>query len=114
MSAAQLQRIQSYLRVAAPRGRDHEQVGPFLATFNRVDVNPYLNYAIPDDRATPSPADVAALVDAYRARERNHASSTSPRSRPTSSPPWSPGGFTVEGRLPLMTYVGAEDMPAPE
>ena len=33
MSAAQLQRIQSYLRVAAPRGREHERIGPFFATF---------------------------------------------------------------------------------
>ena len=114
MSAAQLQRIQSYLRVAAPRGRDHEQVGPFLATFNRVDVNPYLNYAIPDDRATPSPADVAALVDAYRARERKPRLEYVPSLAPDVEPALVAGGFTVEGRLPLMTYVGAEDMPAPE
>ena len=60
MSAAQLQRIQSYLRVAAPRGREHERIGPFLATFNVSTDNPYLNYAIPDDSATPDAGDVAA------------------------------------------------------
>ena len=35
MTAADLQRIQSYLRFTAPRGRDHTKIGPFLATFNR-------------------------------------------------------------------------------
>jgi hypothetical protein len=53
-------RIQSYLRFAASQQRDTERIGPFLATFSRHSANPYLNYAIPDDGAAPSLADVNA------------------------------------------------------
>ena len=45
-------RIQDALRHHAPRGRDTEQIGPFLATFTRDTTNPYLNYAIPDEGGT--------------------------------------------------------------
>ncbi len=62
--------IGSYIRSAASRVRDTERIGPFLATFSRHSANPYLNYAVPDDGAVPSPADVTALVDAYRGRGR--------------------------------------------
>jgi hypothetical protein len=62
--------IQSYLRVAASHQRDTERIGPFLATFSRANDNPFLNYAIPDDNATPTPADVAALIVAYEKRSR--------------------------------------------
>ncbi|MDP8964138.1 MAG: hypothetical protein M3O33_09180 [Cyanobacteriota bacterium] len=44
-------RIQSYLRFAASQQRDTERIEPFLATFNRYNDNPFLNYAIPDDKA---------------------------------------------------------------
>jgi hypothetical protein len=42
-------RIQSYLRFAASQQRDTERIEPFIATFNRYNDNPFLNYAIPDD-----------------------------------------------------------------
>ena len=57
------------MRRSAAAGRSTEQVGPFLATFSAGSTNPYLNYAIPDDGASPSPADVADLVSAYRRRD---------------------------------------------
>jgi hypothetical protein len=63
-------RIQSYLRFAASQQRDTQQIGPFLATFNRHSANPFLNYAIPDDAATPSLTDVNALIAAYESRGR--------------------------------------------
>lgn len=69
-AAADLHRIQAYLRVAAPRGRDHARIGPFLATFNRGSDNPYLNYAIPDDGVAPQRAQIDALVTAYTGRNR--------------------------------------------
>jgi hypothetical protein len=47
-------RIQSYLRFAASQQRDTERIEPFIATFNRYNDNPFLNYAIPDDNAVPS------------------------------------------------------------
>ncbi len=63
-------RIQSYLRVAGSHQRDTERIGPFLATFTPSNDNPFLNYAIPDDHATPSPVDVTALIAAYEKRLR--------------------------------------------
>jgi ribosomal protein S18 acetylase RimI-like enzyme len=114
MTAAQLQRIQAYLRVAAPRGRDSERIGPFLATFNRDSDNPYLNYAIPDDGATPSPDDVAALVDAYRERARKPRLEYIASLAPAAEPALLAAGFEVEGRLPLMVYGGGADRPLPD
>src|SRR4051794_9934340 len=64
------QRLQQYVRVTAARGRDTERVGPFLATFDPHDDLKYLSYAIPDDGARPTPADVAALIAAYARHER--------------------------------------------
>ena len=114
MGAAELQRIQSYLRVAAPRGRDHERIGPFLATFNRDSDNPYLNYAIPDDGATPSADDVAALVNAYRARARKPRLEYVSSLAPAVEPALLAAGFEVEGRLPLMVYRGGVEKPVPD
>ena len=63
-------RIQSYLRFAASQQRDTERIEPFVATFNRYNDNPFLNYAIPDDNAVPSLGDVNALITAYEKRGR--------------------------------------------
>ena len=100
--------------MAAPRGRDHEQMGPFLATFSPATDNPYLNYAIPDDGATPSDGDVAALAEAYRRRERKPRLEYIPSLAPAVEPALLAAGFDVEGRLPLMTYSGGPDVPAPD
>ena len=96
-------RIQDALRHHAPRGRDTEQIGPFLATFTRDTANPYLNYAIPNEGATATPADVQALVDAYLARERKPRLEYIPSVAPTVEAVLLEAGFEVEGRLPLMT-----------
>jgi ribosomal protein S18 acetylase RimI-like enzyme len=60
--------IQTYVRKTAPRGRETEKVGPFLATYSRGTKHPMLNYAIPDDGARPSAAEIDALTGAYRRR----------------------------------------------
>jgi ribosomal protein S18 acetylase RimI-like enzyme len=114
MSAAPLQRIHAYLRVAAPRGRDVERIDPFLATFNRDTDNPYLNYAIPDDGATPSESDVAALVAAYRRRERKPRLEYIASLAPDVEPALLAARFEVEGRLPLMVYRGSKERPLPD
>lgn len=69
-------RIQSYLRFAASQQRDTEQIGPFLASFNRYSANPFLNYVIPNDAATPSLTDVKALIAAYEIADENRVWST--------------------------------------
>jgi GNAT superfamily N-acetyltransferase len=100
-------RIQDALRHQAPRGRDTERIGPFIATFTRETDNPYLNYAIPDEGSSATPSDVDALVAAYRARMRKprleYISSTAPEIERLLLA----AGFEVEGRLPLMTCTDA-------
>jgi ribosomal protein S18 acetylase RimI-like enzyme len=100
-------RIQDSIRRAAPRGRDSEQIGPFLATYNGNTANPYLNYAVPDDGARPSAGDVDALVAAYHARDRKPRLEYVPLVAPAVEPVLVDAGFEVEGRLPLMTCLEA-------
>jgi ribosomal protein S18 acetylase RimI-like enzyme len=107
-----LQRIQAYLRVAAPRGREHERIGPFLATFSPDDDNPYLNYAIPDDHSSPSRVDVEMLVAAYRAHSRTPRLEYIASLAPAVEPMLLSAGFEAEGRLPLMTYRGGNEAAA--
>src|SRR5689334_19970407 len=95
--------IQDALRHHAPRGRDTEQIGPFLATFSRDTDNPYLNYAIPDEAGTATAAEVEALSTAYRSRERKPRLEYIPAVAPAIEPVLVGAGFEVEGRLPLLT-----------
>ncbi len=105
--------IQTYIRSGVGRGRAMERVGPFLVTFSHRSDNPYLNYAIPDDGATPSSADVTALVTAYQRRGRvprlEYLTSVAPAVEATLVA----GGFVVEGRLPIMvcTPDSVRDLP---
>ncbi len=107
--------IQAYIRGGVERGRDTERVGPFLATFSRHSDNPYLNYAIPEDGATPSPADVAALIASYHRRGRTPRLEYLPRLAPAVEAALVAAGFTAEGRLPLMlcTPDSARALPVP-
>lgn len=97
--------LQHYLRGAAARDRDVERVGPFTATFDLTNNNPYLNYAIPDDGARPTAEDVAALAAAYRQRGRVPRLEYLPTAAPDVEAALVAGGFEVEGRLPGMTCV---------
>jgi ribosomal protein S18 acetylase RimI-like enzyme len=111
--ASNLIRIQAYLRVAAPRGRDSARIGPFLATFNRETDNPYLNYAIPDDDAAPTLDEIAALVAAYREQERRPRLEYVPSVAPRVEAALLEASFAVESRTPLMVYVpGSAPPPA--
>ena len=108
-------RIQSYLRIAASQQRDTEQIGSFLATFSRSNDNPFLNYAIPDDNATPSPAEVTALIVAYEKRSLKPRLEYVAQLAPAVEGALIDTGFRVEGHLPLMICApGAEQiLPVP-
>lgn len=108
--------IQAYLRTAASRVRVTEQVGPFLATISPDNTNPYLNYAIPDDGATPTAADVAALIAAFQARQRTPRLEYLTSLAPAVEAALVAGGFVVEGRLPLMVYdrAAVQQVPDPD
>jgi predicted GNAT family acetyltransferase len=107
--------IQSYIRIAASRTRDTERIGPFLATFSRHSENPYLNYAIPDEGAKPTAAEMGALVAAYRRRNRLPRLEYLPGVSPDLESLLLAAGFSVEQRFPLMICVpGRQDaVPAP-
>lgn len=109
-------RIQSYLRFAASQHRDTEKIGPFLATFNPHSPNPYLNYAIPDDNATPSLTDVKELISAYEKRDRKPRLEYIAALAPAVEEALTSAGFTVEGRLPLLTCIPGKEqfLPIPE
>ena len=103
--------IQSYLRFAVGQQRAIEQIGSFLASFNRFDPNPYLNYAIPDDGATPSLSNVQALITAYRQRDRQPRLEYVTRLAPAVEEVLLSAGFTPEGRLPLLVCTpGSEQI----
>ncbi|MEG4225772.1 GNAT family N-acetyltransferase [Microcoleus sp. N9_B2] len=103
--------IQAYLRFATSQQRDTERIGPFLATFSPHSANPYLNYAIPDDGAAPSLADVNALIAAYSGRARKPRLEYFTKLAPAVEEALISAGFTVEGRLPLMTCTpGSEKL----
>jgi len=106
-------KIQAYIRSGAVRGRDTVQVGPFLATFSRRTDNPYRNYAVPTDGATPKSVDVGALIDAFRQRGRTPRLEYLTSVAPAVEPALVAGGFVVEGRLPVMvcTPDSVHDLP---
>jgi ribosomal protein S18 acetylase RimI-like enzyme len=105
--------IQRYLRSAVSVGRDLEQVGPFLASFDPTTAHPYLSYAIPDDGAEPSAADVVALRAAFERRERIPRLEFLPAVAPAADDALRAGGFTLEAELPLMTSAPGETPDAP-
>lgn len=106
-------RIQQYLRSAAARERDVVRVGPFLATFDARDANPYLSYAIPDDGAEPTGAEVAALLDIYHQRDRLPRLEYLPSVAPAVERALLDGGLVVEARLPGMVCTAGTLVPVP-
>lgn len=66
----QINELQAFLRATAARGREVVRVGPFDAFFDPNDDMKYLNYAVPDDDAEPSSADIEALRAAFHERQR--------------------------------------------
>ena len=97
------QQLQQYLRGTAVRHRDVERIGPFLATFDPHSSIPYLSYAIPDDGARPTSADVAALIDAYARHDRLPRLEYLPMAAPDVEAALVAGGFVIEAHLPVMT-----------
>jgi ribosomal protein S18 acetylase RimI-like enzyme len=90
------------MRRAAATGRTTEQVGPFLATFSSDSTNPYLNYAIPDDGARPSPSDVDALTGAYQRRDLLPRVEFLVDTAPDAETALLAAGWSVERRIPVM------------
>jgi ribosomal protein S18 acetylase RimI-like enzyme len=97
-----LSALQSHMRRAAAAGRATEQIGPFLATFSPDSTNPFLNYAIPDDGARPSPFDVEGLTDAYARRDLLPRVEFLADTAPEAEAGLLAAGWSVERRIPVM------------
>ena len=106
--------IQAYIRTAASRGREVERVGPFTATFTPGADSQFINYAIPDEVAEPTPAEVAALIQAYERRGLLPRLEYLPGLAPAVEPALVAAGFAVEERLPLMDCPAVIEQPVPE
>lgn len=94
--------LQNHIRRAAASGRTTERVGPFLATFSPNSTNPYLNYAVPDDGARPTAADVDALSEAYRSRNLVPRLEFLAATAPEAEQALRAAGYAVERRIPVM------------
>jgi ribosomal protein S18 acetylase RimI-like enzyme len=90
------------MRRAAAAGRTTERVGPFLATFSPDSTSPYLNYAVPDDGARPSPSDVDALASAYQRRDLLPRVEFLVDTAPDTETALLAAGWSVERRIPVM------------
>jgi len=94
--------LQSHIRRAAAAGRSTERIGPFLATFSPQSNNPFLNYAVPDDGARPTPDDVAGLTAAYRRRDLVLRLEFLAATAPDAETALLAAGYEVERRIPVM------------
>ncbi len=106
--------VQQHARTLALRNPVHVRTGPFVARFNPDWANPMANYAIPDDHAEPSPADVRALIEVFRDQDRMPRLEFLPGCAPAVEPALRAAGFEVENRAPLMACPpGALSAPRP-
>ncbi len=96
-------RLHAYLRaLAGPRAH---RAGPFLASFDDGDNGLFRNYAIPDDRADPTPAQVTELIEAFLGRSRIPRLEYLPGLCPAVEPALLAAGFVLERRLPVMSCL---------
>jgi len=94
--------VHAYSRSLAGRSNS-ETVGPFAVLFSERNPSPYANYAIPLDFAEPTAADIAALIAAFQARERQPRLEFAPSAAPKVEAALIAAGFAVELRPPMMT-----------
>jgi ribosomal protein S18 acetylase RimI-like enzyme len=95
-------RLLGYLRALAERRPNSQRVGPFVATFDDSDDNLFFNYAIPDDGAEPSRAEIAALTALFQARNRKPRLEYMSDAAPGLEGDLIAEGFSIEARLPIM------------
>jgi ribosomal protein S18 acetylase RimI-like enzyme len=107
--------IMAFIRESR-KGRNLMRVGAFLMLITPATKLTFLNYAIPDDDANPSEADIETLIAAFRDADRIPRLEFLPTVAPALEPALVGAGFTVEGRLPLMTCTVKTllDLPVPD
>lgn len=100
-----------YLLAAASSAPTNERIGPFVASYDPDDANPYRNYAVPLTKAEPSLAQMAALVAAFEQRQRIPRLEYVLDAAPSLAGALAEAGFTPESRLPLLTAAKIRELP---
>jgi GNAT superfamily N-acetyltransferase len=93
--------IHAYLRAPAANIQ-LERVGPFVARLTLGTTHPMLNYAVPDDGASPSDRDIRALINLFERRDLRPRLEYEACTAPVLEELLVAAGFVVEARLPLM------------
>ncbi|MEV4010492.1 GNAT family N-acetyltransferase [Nonomuraea angiospora] len=92
--------VHAYLRSMA--GDRAVRCGPFTIKFDEHDDALPFNYAVPDDDTAPTADEVAALIEAFRARARTPRLEYVPQVSPKVEDALLTAGFSQEGRYPLL------------
>jgi GNAT superfamily N-acetyltransferase len=100
--------VHAYLRALV--GARADRVGPFLVSFDDHDAGLFRNYAIPDDGAEPTGAQVAELVAVFTGRSRTPRLEYLPGLCPEVEPGLLAAGFVAERRVPVMSCAPAAVM----
>jgi len=105
-------RVAAYVVASAAGTR----VGPFTVHFDDHTANVWRNYAVPDIGATPTEADVAALVALFADRDRTPRLEYVPAASPNVEPALVAAGFAAEFRSPVFGCARGEasDLQPPE
>ncbi|MFD4226022.1 GNAT family N-acetyltransferase [Streptomyces sp. NPDC058545] len=103
--------VQSHARTLAQRSPGHLRIGPFTVRHNPDWQLKYANYAIPDQGAEPTAADVQALIAAFRERDRMPRLEYLPGGAPAVEPALLAAGFTVENRAPILACALGDLLP---
>lgn len=103
-----INQLQSFLRATAAPGRECLRVGPFEAFLDPKDELKYLNYAIPDDDASPAAEDIDALRKAFTERERLPRLEWIQEAAPAVAAALQSAGMSEELATPLMACARAD------
>lgn len=90
--------VQHHDRALALQARSHVRIGPFVCRFSPHRPDAFANFAIPDDDAEPTAADVRALVRAFEEHERTPRLEFLAGCAPAVEQVLAGAGFTVEHR----------------
>jgi ribosomal protein S18 acetylase RimI-like enzyme len=96
--------IAAHMRAAAARNPGGK-AGPFTIGLDGHSSHPMRNFAVPDDGAAPSPAEISALVAFFRGHDRIPRLEFIEASAPAVTPALLAAGFTAEARTPVMACV---------
>jgi ribosomal protein S18 acetylase RimI-like enzyme len=103
-----IEQLQAVLRATAASGREVVLVGPFTACFDPDEEMKYLNYAVPDDSASPSVDEIDALRAVFRERSRLPRLEWLAEAAPAVADALASAGMREELSTPLMACTPSE------